>query len=113
MQPNTVLLTRIMAAREILITHNRVANELERCILVTSVFDLRENVARNRINDERQTLATLNSHDITPSHAATRELKRYAVLIGLELEHYVVSIEFGKLRGHLDYDMVNRVITRT
>jgi hypothetical protein len=97
---------------KILITHNRVANELGRCILVTSVFDLRENVTRNWIDDERQTLATLNGHNITPSHAVTRELKRYAVLIGLELEHYVVSIEFGKLRGHLDCDMGNRVITR-
>ena len=49
----------------------------------------------------------LNGHNITPSHAATHKLKRYAVLIGLELEHYIVSIEFGKLHGHLDYDMVN------
>ena len=47
-----------------------------------------------------------------PSYATTCELKRYAILIGLELEHYVVSIEFGKLHGHLDYDMVNHVITR-
>jgi hypothetical protein len=54
----------------------------------------------------------MNGHNIMPSHTATRELKRYAALIGLELEHYIVSIEFGKLHGHLDYDMVNHVITQ-